>query len=163
MENKLIILCGISGSGKSTFATNYIKENPNILRINRDSIRLTLVGDLNGYYQRKNLNLIEREVTRLEEEMINHLGLSRWSIIIDNTNLKQSYIKNWITLNTIYIQNKNIIQFKLFDISLEDAQRRVARRENMQTFEDLGYMYKQYTQYQEIKKWLENNYKDQII
>lgn len=46
--NNVIITVGISGSGKSTWSTNFIKENPKYLRLNRDDIRKTLVGDLDG-------------------------------------------------------------------------------------------------------------------
>lgn len=50
---KLIILVGISGSGKSTWATEYIQKNPDTLRINRDDIRKSLVGTLKNYYPRR--------------------------------------------------------------------------------------------------------------
>ncbi len=176
MENKLIILVGISGSGKSIFATNYIKENPNILRINRDSIRLTLVGDLDGYYQRKDLNNIEKTINFIEDDIFDSMIYNKYSIIIDNTNLKQSYINRWLEkCENINITNfgKYDFQFKLFDISLEEAKSNVICREGWYT-ESMGnpdkvhaskveYIDKQYAQYQEIKKWLETNYKDQII
>ena len=158
--NKLIILVGISGSGKSTFATNYIRENPNTLRINRDDIRKTLVGSLDGYYQRKDFNLIEFTINTIENGIFSEIAHNKSNIIIDNTNLKQSYINRWISLSEVY---KYSVQFKLFDISLEEAQIRVAHREKMHSFEDLGYIDKQFEQYKQIKKYLETNHKNQII
>lgn len=161
---ELIICIGISGSGKSTWATNYIKENSNTLRINRDDIRKTLVGNLNGYYKKDNLNYIERDVTRLEEEFYKHLNLSRFNIIIDNTNLKESYINRWISLSSSNKMDSEIkLKFKLFNISLDDAQRRVANREKMQTFEDLDYINKQFEQYKQIKYFIEKNYEKYIL
>ena len=67
MKSEVIINVGISGAGKSTWTTQFIKENPNYLRINRDDIRKTLVGDLNGYYERKDLNRIETSINFIEE------------------------------------------------------------------------------------------------
>jgi predicted kinase len=161
MKKEIIILVGISGSGKTTFASNFMKENLNYLRVNRDDIRKTLVGNLNGYYQRKDLNELEQLVTELEESMSDVL-LCNDNIIIDNTNLKQRYINKWIK----YSQDTDIyhnLKFKLFDISLEESQRRVCKRESLHNFEDLNYIEKQYNDYQEIKKWLISNYKDKII
>ena len=60
VKNKeLIILVGISGSGKSTWAGEYINNNTNILRLNRDDIRKSLVQNLKGYYQREDLTILE--------------------------------------------------------------------------------------------------------
>jgi len=160
----LIVNVGISGSGKSYWTTTFIKENPNYLRINRDTIRLTLVGNLDSYYQRKDLNYIEKDVTRLEDEFYKHLSLSGFSIIIDNTNLTEKYINRWINLsNCLKLDARINLKFKLFDISLEEAERRVAKREKMQTFEDLGYINKQFEQYKQIKKFIETNYAEYIF
>lgn len=43
----LIILCGIPGSGKSTYAKNYIEQNSNTLHLSSDAIRKELYGDEN--------------------------------------------------------------------------------------------------------------------
>jgi len=172
---KEIIICiGISGSGKSTFATNFIKENSNYLRINRDSIRLTLVGNLDGYYQRKDLNYIERDVTRLEDEFYKHLSLSGFNIIIDNTNLTEKYINRWINLsNCLKLDARINLKFKLFDITLEEAKENVINREDYYTpaltphykyhQDKVEYIDKQFEQYKQIKKFIEENYKDKII
>lgn len=160
---KDIIICvGISGSGKSTWSSNFIKENSNYLRCNRDDIRKVLVGDLNYYYQRKDLNSIEVLVNKIEDDLFFSICDTNKSIIIDNTNLKQSYINKWINFcrSMDYVLD---FKFKLFDSSLEESQRRVAKRENMQTFEDLNYIDKQFKDYQLIKEWIIKNYKDKII
>ena len=44
---KLIILCGIPGSGKSTYAKNYIERNCNTVHLSSDAIRKELYGDEN--------------------------------------------------------------------------------------------------------------------
>lgn len=42
---KLILLVGIPGSGKTTFANNYIKQNVNTICLSSDAIRKELYGD----------------------------------------------------------------------------------------------------------------------
>ena len=44
---KLIILCGIPGSGKSTYAKNCIERNANAIHLSSDAIRNELYGDEN--------------------------------------------------------------------------------------------------------------------
>lgn len=41
----LIILCGIPGSGKTTYGEKYIKEYPNTIHLSSDKIRKELYGD----------------------------------------------------------------------------------------------------------------------
>lgn len=43
----LIILCGIPGSGKTTYAKNYIERNFNTIHLSSDAIRKELYGDEN--------------------------------------------------------------------------------------------------------------------
>ena len=42
---KLIVLVGIPGSGKTTYAKNYIKQNTNTIHLSSDSIRAELYGE----------------------------------------------------------------------------------------------------------------------
>lgn len=42
---KLIMLCGIPGSGKSTYAKNYVEHNNNVIHLTSDGIREELYGD----------------------------------------------------------------------------------------------------------------------
>ena len=171
----VIICVGISGSGKSTFSANFIKENSSYLRINRDDIRTTLVGNLNGYYKRRDLNSIEILVNQIEQSLaVKIINNAQRNLIIDNTNLKQSYIKKWMhEFDEIKDYSETDIKFKLFDCSLEEARGRVWYRENMfanspddcgfMNFKELDYINKQYKDYQLIKEWLIKNYKDKII
>ena len=41
----LILLVGIPGSGKTTYAEKYIKENPNAVHLSSDKIRAELWGN----------------------------------------------------------------------------------------------------------------------
>ena len=42
---KLIVCCGIPGSGKTYYAKEYIEKNPNTVHLSSDSIRAKLYGD----------------------------------------------------------------------------------------------------------------------
>ena len=41
----LWIMCGLNGSGKSTFATQIFNENPNTVIVSSDAIREELTGN----------------------------------------------------------------------------------------------------------------------
>jgi len=93
MEEKskeILILIGIPASGKSTFAKEFIIDNPDYLRINRDDIR----------YMIKNKPLLEYDleklVTDIEFSNATMFLENGYNIIWDNTHVKLSYIKNII-------------------------------------------------------------------
>ena len=88
MENKkkIIILVGVSGSGKSTYAKEVLKDN-SYMRINRDSIRESLFISLKGYYTNKHLKDREDLVTFVENSLLDELEFSDFNCVIDNTNL----------------------------------------------------------------------------
>lgn len=178
MKNEIIICVGISGSGKSSWSTQFIKDNPNYLRINRDDIRKTLVGNLDGYYQRSDLGNIEELVNQIEESLFYKLfNHGHYNVIFDNTNLKVSYINRWLKIFERYELLTNDItnfKFKLFDISLEEARDRVGLRDFKELidketefygydFDKVDYIDKQWLQYKEIKRFIHTNYKDKII
>lgn len=52
--NKLYILCGVSGSGKSTWANNFIKDNPYTKYISRDLIRFRFLECIDNVDLRQN-------------------------------------------------------------------------------------------------------------
>ena len=45
MRPKLIVCCGIQGSGKTYYSKEYIEKNPNTIHLSSDSIRAELYGD----------------------------------------------------------------------------------------------------------------------
>lgn len=171
MKN-LIINVGVSGSGKTTWTTKFIKENPNYLRVNRDDIRKTLVGDLDGYYQRKDLWRIEEEaVNNIESSMILELLHSGFNVIVDNTNLKPTYIEKFRHIVSAY--NKDLVQnvdqevqirynlFKENNVAL--LKKRVDVREAPIDPHYLDYIDKQASQLKGIIHYIEDNYKYYIL
>ncbi|MBQ2591854.1 MAG: ATP-binding protein [Candidatus Riflebacteria bacterium] len=51
MSRKLYIMCGVSGSGKSTFLSKYIENQENCFVISRDKIRFALLKDSDDYFK----------------------------------------------------------------------------------------------------------------
>lgn len=167
---EILFLIGISGSGKSTFAEEFFLKNKNYLCINRDYIRKTLVKNLDGYYKRQDLNELENIVSSISYNIIKEAINYGYNLIIDNTNLNWNYIKQTINDVGIYKQK---ISFKLFDCNPTIAKGRILRRDYndyMAGFEipehvikNVKYIEKQYEQYQHIKKYILENYKENIL
>lgn len=123
---KLIVLCGISGSGKSTFAHNEWAKDPlNTVIVNRDKIRELLFGfteeSIAGYYKLPEMGKLEKQVTLYEDTLI-HEGLNLGkTVIVDATHLTKAYLKRFEFWNVP-------IDYEYFDITLGGAIGRDANR-----------------------------------
>jgi predicted kinase len=91
--NKVFILTGLIGAGKSTWAREYIKNSEKVIIINRDSIRKMLNGDIYVY----NINL-EALVRSIARETLSHSLDYGVDIIIDETNITKQKRQSWINL-----------------------------------------------------------------
>lgn len=156
MKKEILILIGISGSGKTTYAKELCSSNPSFLRINRDDIRKVLVGDLHGYYQRLDLNKIEEQVTILETKIFLSITALDKNVVIDNTNLSEKYINRWRELASDFGME---VKLQFFDMELTEAQQRVYKRDFMglsylNKLEVTKYIDKQFQQYQALKNLL---------
>ncbi len=80
---ELIMTRGVSGSGKSTWAKNYVLSNPRVKRINRDTLRLMIDG---GWGQKK-----ERQIVEVRNLLITKFLKDDFSVIVDDTNLTNSH------------------------------------------------------------------------
>lgn len=158
MKKQTIICCvGISGSGKSTWATEMCKNYDYIRRINRDDLRKQLVGALEDYYKREDLWKLEEDITKIINLQIDFLLNQGYDLILDNTNLSLKYINE---LRLTYEKVANI-EIKIFSCDLETAKRRILRREfNCATNDEIitdkrvDYISKQYNNYQKLIKKL---------
>lgn len=164
---QIIFNIGVSGSGKTTWTTDQIKNNPNTLRINRDDLRRVLVGDLKGYYQRPDLNSIETIISNTEAHMIVEALRRNYNIIFDNTNLRSSYINDKINMVEHWSEvfNKDInIKFKIFnEINPDLLKLRVSQRDNISLNNDTAYIDKQIKSFNNIVSYIKEYYKDQIL
>ena len=112
---KILILQGIPASGKSTWSKEFLKDNPRYLRVNRDGIRRTLIGDT--YDVR-----VEKLVTQVQTQMIETILGQGKNVLLDNTSVKESYINEILTLARRIGDVE--VSTKIFDTPFEECCRR---------------------------------------
>lgn len=108
---KIIILKGLPGSGKSTWAKEYIQKNPEFVRVNKDSIREMIAG-----YPLKTEGLVLRLRNRFIQEALN----SGKSVIVDDTNFHpkhEEYFRALVDASKGEVE----LEVKFFDTPLKDC------------------------------------------
>lgn len=128
MENKLkIIICrGLPASGKSSWADEYIKENPNFVKIEKDAIRKDGRLFKDGVYKHKRGD--EGIVIKERDRLVRRAFQEGESVISSDTNLTHKHITQ---LSNIARQNNAKIEVKSFlDVPLKELIERDERREN---------------------------------
>ena len=140
--SKIILLCGISGSGKSTFASEKVQDNPErYVIVQRDKLRELCYGyteeTVYEYYKRNDFNYLENQITAIQDSLINIWLKKGKDVIIDNTNLKVKYQKEFEKFNVP-------VEIIYFDILLKEAlTRNIGRKRKV----DEDVIVKQYEQY----------------
>ena len=163
---KVIFCVGISGSGKSTWSTRYIKTHPNTIRINRDDIRTGLVGSLDGYYKRPDLNKFEKAVTEIEISMFQMAARLGFDVISDNTNLKMSYISTKISMLKGYCGDMGEdfdFNIKMFYLDGPSCKKRVQARDAVFDSSYVEYIDKQWVSFQNIEREINLRWKNRLI
>lgn len=129
-----IILCrGIQGSGKTTWAKQWVLEDPEYrVRFNNDDIRNML-----GKYW---VPSREGIVSSLKKEFIYSSMMLRYDIIIDNMNLNpkeieffENIVENWNNPNGVLsdiVRESYTIEFEDFFIPLQECIDRDSKRPN---------------------------------
>lgn len=146
-KGNLVILCGISGSGKSFYAHEKWEENPlTTIVINRDKIRELLYGfteqTVSNYYSRPDISKLEKQVTHYEDTLIYEALQQEKTVIVDATHLNKAYLQRFEFFNVS-------IEYKYFDISLGGAIGRDANRNRSVGDKVIS---KQYNQYLELQR-----------
>ena len=136
--SKLIITRGLPASGKSTWAKQWVLEDPeHRVRINQDDIRLML-----GKYW---VPSREKLVQHIQEEALIEALLRGYDIVIDNTNLNEKVLDNYRVLVTAY--GDHAIEYKdFFDTPLSVCIERDKNRDLQVT--------------EKVSRSFYNNYKD---
>ena len=125
--SKVIICQGIQGSGKSTWALNWVEEKPTKrVRINRDSLRKMF-----GKYW-----VLEREelCNIVEDKAIAYAIVKGFEVVIDDMNLNPKTIEHIKEL-VLNVDSKADIIYKLFNTPLTECVTRVEKR-NASLLED---------------------------
>ena len=132
MKHELIILQGIQGSGKTTWAKNWVKEDPkHRVRFNQDDIR-----NMFGVYW---VPSREPLVKAMHNSFLKEAMLEGYDIVLDNMNLNQKTLdeikeiveefNKWISLSQIDL-HYDIKYQTFFDTPLEECIARDSKREN---------------------------------
>lgn len=88
---KLLICRGLPASGKSTFARNWVAEDPDgRVRVNRDDLRVTAFGKPHG--------VDERLITEFQHSMIRAALRAGLDVISDDTNLNSKFLKSLLEI-----------------------------------------------------------------
>lgn len=137
MKNlELLILRGLPASGKTTFARDWVNEDPkNRVRVNRDDIRRML-----GPYW---VPSREKLVTSIENQSISSALDKGYSVVSDSTNFRWDEEKTrWYA--KFYSCN---VKIKDFNTSVEECIRRDKLREHTVGEEVIIRMAKKYMNY----------------
>lgn len=122
-----IILCrGIQGSGKTTWAKQWVLEDPeHRVRFNNDDVRNML-----GKYW---VPSREKLVDSIKKQILIITMLDNYDIVIDNMNLNPNEVSYFNTVVKSWNEtqdNKYEMEFKDFFISLQECIDRDAKRPN---------------------------------
>lgn len=106
----IIITRGYPGSGKTTWALEWIKSQPDAkrARVNRDVLRAEMFGaeGVLAYEQ-------EQEITKLQREQVVRLVKSGYDVVVDDTNLKAKYARAWADLAVELGVDFDVLDFKI--------------------------------------------------
>ena len=155
-KKKLILTRGIQGSGKTTWARQWVEEDPeHRIRINNDDIR----NMLGKYWVTSRENLVSSIKKGMAEEAINR----GYNIVVDNMNLNPKEILFWKDMVKMANMDPDgyqyEIEFKDFFISLEECIRRDAMRPNPigeKVIRETWKRYKHFIQTTEVERHVDN-------
>jgi len=87
-KNKhIIVTIGVPASGKSTWAKNFIKENPSYVKIERDDFR----------YGMKDISIGDRQfenfISDIQYKAIHSALNNKYNVIVSDTNCNLKYLK----------------------------------------------------------------------
>jgi predicted kinase len=104
-KQKVYILCGASGSGKSHWARNKAEKDSNVLIVNKDSLRTMLFGSY-GYNSE-----VEKMVQKIANHSLELALMNGYSVIIDETNLTLDKRVSWAALAECFHTESVLVEF----------------------------------------------------
>ena len=122
---KLPLLVGLPASGKTTRAHQIKSENPNSIIVSRDKLREMLHGyceaDIATYYSRSDIGVCEKQITKIQDDIIREALLDGKDVIVDNTNLKLRDINHFVNFQAP-------IYFEVLDVPVYECIQRDKKR-----------------------------------
>lgn len=134
MEKKIIICQGLPGSGKSTWAKQYVLNNPEFMRLNKDEIREQFV---NVPYSQE----FEEDIISIQRTYACAAINCGKSLIIDDSNFNTKYLIYWQNL-AMRCNYECVIE--VFDTPVDECIRRDSMRKKPVGSEAIIQMYEKY-------------------
>lgn len=129
MKKEIKLLIGCSASGKSTYAKEFVQNNPSYKIVNRDKLREMLFGyneeNVFEYYLSKEMSKNEKLITTFQTTVMRQLLAQDFNIIVDNTNLDKNFLQQ---LLDEFPQCEFSFEFIGLDLSLEELIERDSQR-----------------------------------
>lgn len=114
---EILFLRGLPASGKTSFALQYIKDNPNYKRINKDDVRKS-INDREGRDEDFWSSSFEKTVLKEQRQQGINFLKEGYSLIVDDTNFAHKHYAYWFEISKIY----NIkFTLKEFNASVEEC------------------------------------------
>ena len=117
--SKVVVCRGVAGAGKSTWAKQFVADNPDWIRVNKDDIRASIMKGVWDKNKEKNIVVPERD--RVIASALRQ-GLN---VIVDDTNLEMFHIDR---IREIAAPFSAEVEIKYFYVDTEEAIRRDAKR-----------------------------------
>lgn len=134
----LLILRGIQGSGKSTFAVKWVSENPEgRARVNRDDLRKTVFGSYTLTPHQ------ETVITKVEHATVKALLGAGKDVVVDAMNLRAKNVKEFLRIAEVY--GATVIH-KDFPVDVDVAVARNADRDRKVPEDVIHNVYRRYFQ-----------------
>lgn len=122
-SQKLLILRGVPGCGKSTFARELQTKDPSYKRVNRDDLRVMID---NNVWSKKN----ESFIRSIRNQIIVVFVQAGYNLVIDDTNIQPNVVQDLTRLARSC--NPNItVDVITFDESLQTCLERNAKRDGV--------------------------------
>lgn len=125
MKRKIIITKGLPASGKSTWAKEYCRKNPNFKRVNRDDLRAMFDDSVWSKKREQFIRLVRNLLIKL-------CMMEGFNVILDETFLvpkNQKEIGALVQTIADDLQMEIEVEFKDFtDVSVEECIRRDSKR-----------------------------------
>lgn len=122
---KAILTVGASSSGKSTWAKDFVKQNPSYHEVNRDEIRRELF-QFGGWHEYKFTKGKENQATTLQLARIQSCALNGKNLILSDTFLNQKTRAN--TINTLESLGYEV-ELKVFHVPYAELVKRSSERQ----------------------------------